>query len=191
MKARSRRYSRKGRGNNAAMLARRQLGVQNRAVDYTLSSVLKFIRGGKKSFMELARQAPNIDPSLASVIEEWDRLTPTAQRGVNLNQLCEIKGIDPFHFLGVVAEAGLKFSNNASVLIAALSLPKIVQCSIKRALTPEGVEDCKMLFQHAGFIPSPKGTEVRVLNQIRVSANVNQAADIDLPSFEETIGAID
>lgn len=189
-KARTGRYSRKGRGNNAAMLARQQLGVQHRAVDYTLSSVLKFIRGGKKTFMELARHAPHIDPSLALVIEEWDRLSPTAQRGVNLNQLCEIKGVDPFHFLGVVAEAAIRFCNNASVLIAALILPEVVQRSIERALTPEGVEDRKMLFQHAGFIPSPKGSEVRLLNQIAVSANIKPVGGIDLPSFEETIANI-
>lgn len=151
------------------------------------------LAGGKESLMELARLAPEIDPKLAGVIEDWDRLNPTGKKGVSLDLLCKQKNIDPFHFLGVIAEASIKYRDNASVVIAAMSLPKIVETSVKAAMKVKtGFKDREALMKHAGFLPVPAGATFVNNLQNKVETNVGEApASGHLPSFEKTIDAID
>lgn len=40
--------------------------------------------------------------------------------------------------------------------LVALSQPFVVKASIQSALTPEGLDDRKMLLQRTGFVPTPK-----------------------------------
>jgi len=47
-----------------------------------------------------------------------------------------------------------------SILVAALNMPAIVAASVKQALTPDGTGDRNMLFQHAGFLPTPRGKQL-------------------------------
>ena len=152
-----------------------------------IASICKRLQGGKHTFMELARFAPEIDPNCAPVIEEWDRVAGN-KKTVSLDTICRVKGVDPFHFLGAVAEAAVKYRDNASVIIAALSLPNVIERSVKTALTKDGFKDREALMKHAGFLPVPSGNVF--VN--KVAGVVQNAAREDgetpaLPSFEKTI----
>ncbi len=139
--------------------------------------------------MEFARLAAELDPKLAAMIEDWDRMKPALQKSVDLDLLCELHGIDPARFIAIGGEAGRRFRDDASVLIAAINMPAVVAASVKRALTPEGIRDRRMLLEHAGLLPVPKG---RVLNfaAIRAQAKGEQIRK-PLPSFESTIAQIE
>lgn len=155
-----------------------------------ISSISKMLKGGKKEFMEIAKFAPDIDPNCACILEEWENLSSTGRKSVSMDQICKAKGIDPFHFLGVVAEAAIKFRDNASVILAAMQMPAVVQKSIKTALTKDGVRDRKMLFEHAHFIPTPGGATF--VNQF--AAKVEQNAGVEpgrLPSFESSMKTLE
>jgi hypothetical protein len=157
-----------------------------------ITALCTFLHGGKRAFMELAKMAPQIEPALAALIEDWERLNYTVKRAANLDDMCKLRGIDPAHFLSVVGEAAMKFRDDASIIITAMNMPKIVSRSVKQALNPEGVDDKRMIFQHANFIPTSKvGTEVNVLNQAAAKAEVNLTSKSTLESFEKTVRAAD
>jgi hypothetical protein len=157
-----------------------------------IESVLRSLTGGKSNFMEMARLAPQIDPALAPVIEEWDRLKPKARNNLDLDDLCKLKDIDPSHFLGVVAEAAQKFHANASILIAAVNMPAVVGKSVRVAMTDKGVQDRKFLFEHSSFIPMPQGARVSILNQNALRAEINnEQPEKGLTSFEKRMEMAD
>lgn len=149
-----------------------------------ISEVSKHILGGKKTFMEMARLAPELEPQLKRVVDEWDRLPPVGRKYKSIDQLCQIKGVDPIHFIAVVGEAAMRFRDNAQILIAALSAPAVVERLAKEAVKPDKVEDRRMFLQHTGFLPTPRGVEVRMS---QIAQQVNTDVDGDFPRVEDTI----
>jgi len=153
-----------------------------------IATLARQLEGGKFTFMDLAQLAPEIDPKVAPVIEGWNKLTEDAKKKTNLDEVCRKLKMDPFHFLAVVAEAAIKFRDNASVIMAGLSLPNIVEKSVAVGLTDEGWRDRRMMMQHSGFLPAPKGATFVNTFAARLEANqeVNTQSSA-LPSFEKTV----
>ncbi len=141
--------------------------------------------------MEIARLAAKLDPSIGLVIDDWDRMKPPLQNAADLDALCEAHGVAPAHFIGVVGEAEVRFRNNFSILIAALNMPAIVAASAKRALTPNGFRDRKMLMEHAGFLPVPASRQFRMLNHAAIKAEQGRADVKPFPRFEDTVEVIE
>jgi hypothetical protein len=148
-----------------------------------IARTLRFIPGGKRTFMEMARYAPNIEPDLRRILEEWDRLQPVHRKGADLDQICRLKGVDPIHFILVVAEAALRFQNTAIVLIAAVNSPAVIDRTVKEALKPSGFKDRQMLLEMYGALPSSRGATVAVVNQIAAKAEINRGSEVDAPRF--------
>jgi hypothetical protein len=98
-----------------------------------------------------------------------------------------VKAVDAKNFLLVVAEAEMRFCNIASVLIATFNLPLVFAASAKRALATKGVKDRRMLLEAAGFLPAPKGMEVKILKQIAAQVAHMNAGGKALPRFEDTM----
>jgi hypothetical protein len=159
--------------------------------DGIFTDMFRCIVGGKKTFMEMARLAPLLDPKLVAFVEEYDRFTSAEQLRIKLTDICVHHDIDPLHLMAVVGEAAMKYRDNAMILIAAINLPQIVKRSVEQALTPEGVDDRRMLFMHSNFIPTSKGTQVNVVNQAAAKAEVNLTKESTLESFEQTVRAAD
>lgn len=153
----------------------------------------EMLAGGKRALMALAKLAPELDPSYAKVVEEYERLNDAGKKACSLDFLVKQKGLDPFHFLGTVAEAAIKYRDNASVIVAALSLPKVVETSVRNALKAKtGFKDREALMKHAGFLPVPAGATFVNTLQTKVETNVGDApSSKHLPSFEATVDAID
>jgi hypothetical protein len=150
------------------------------------------LAGGKKELMLLAELAPEVEPALAPILEDWKRLSSSGKKSVSLDQICKTRKIDPYHFLGVIAEAAIKYRDNASVIVAAMNLPKIVEKSIKFAQKKDGFKDREALMKHGGFLPVPSGNTFVNTLQTKVETNVEQPGSVGhLPSFEATVGAID
>ena len=152
---------------------------------------LRSFKCGRRGLMELAHLAPKLDPRLAPIVADWGRMKPSLQNAADLDALCEAHGVEPAHFIGVVGEAAARFRNNFSILIAALNMPAIVAASVKRALTLDGARDREMLFQHAGFLPAPRGKQLRMLNHAALKAEVNGGCGEPLPRFESRVTEIE
>lgn len=138
--------------------------------------------------MEMARFASQIEPKLSPIIESYEKLTPPAQRTVDLDGLCKTHEVESSHFLAVVAEAAHKFSQNSSILVAALNMPMVVKKSISVAQTDEGHRDRKMLFEHAGFIPTSGGITITQIAKANAASQANNSAtERGMSTFEADV----
>jgi hypothetical protein len=174
------------KGTRATALAKREpLGP--------ISAVCKYIKGGKQEFMRLAVLASQIEPALAVVVETWEGMNDPLQRKITIEEICRQKDVDPGHFCGVVVEAAMKFRDNATILIAALNLPDVVQRSVEFAKQKEGFKDREALMKHAGFVPTPQGQRINILNQANAKAGAEAEANAErgLPTFERTMAELE
>lgn len=143
-----------------------------RSIGGPITRFLRFARMGRRQFMKLAHLAVELEPKLAPVVEDWDRMRPPLQNAADLDALCLAHDIDATHFIAVAGEAESRFRDNASILIAALNMPAIVQASVKRALTRNGFRDRKMLMELMGFLPAPSNGQLGRLNPAAIKAEV-------------------
>jgi hypothetical protein len=76
-----------------------------------------------------------------------------------------------------------------SKLIAAVHHPEIVEATIQAAKGPFGMPDRKMLHDHMGFLPLPKGQTINIdaSSKTLVAGGkvMIEDATIGLPSFEQ------
>jgi hypothetical protein len=155
-----------------------------------IAAFLQFAHIGRRQLMELAHSAGKLDPRITPIIEDWDRMKPPLRNGVDLDLLCEAHGVDPAHFISVVGEAEMRFRDNASIIIAALSMPKVIEKSVRTALTTGGFKDREMLMKYTGFLPQPKKSQVPTLSYAAIRAEANTNIGEPLPRFEETMELI-
>jgi hypothetical protein len=159
-----------------ARLARRQLGVDYVKRGSVISEVAKAIRGGKEKLMECARRASELDLALVPVIEKWDKLSRTARNGANLDQVCEIAGVDPYQFLASVATN----DRAALVAIAIGILPEDKIERIAQELRTGGIRDPKKIFLRSSPVPETEGARKPPLNGSQGPAQ-SHAANLFLP----------
>jgi hypothetical protein len=150
----------------------------------TLAYAASRIQGGRTVFMEYARIASQSDERLMPLVEKWDSLSKSDKRYVNLDDLCEAVGIRLGMVVGAVADAAFEYNADVSKLMAAVAHPAVVQATIDSALTPQGVQDRRMLHQHLGFVPTPTGPVFNVSAKAGAMSSVEERG---LPDFEETV----
>ena len=138
------------------------------------------IRGGKRRVMEeLAPLAIEYEPRLQHAVVRWAQLTPWQRRFVTLDDLAAHAGLAPGEFLGAIARASFEFTSSISDLIVGTALPEIVVASVKRALTPDGLEIGLLLLQHMGFFDNAQGAVSP--DSASAANNTNGGPTRDLP----------
>lgn len=129
---------------------------------------------------ELAPLAIAFEPRLERAVVRWAQLTPWQRRFVMLEDLAAHAGLTPGEFLAAVVRASFKFTENITDLIVASALPEVVVASVKRALTPNGIEDRWLLLEHMGFLRGPQPTGSAARNGSTV-ATANAGPTCDSP----------
>jgi hypothetical protein len=162
------------------------LGLPTLPGSGSLTLATRYVEGGRAtvlSYIQLA--AMNGNDSALTFWHVYADLTPSDQAIVSLDDLCAASGIAPKAILMAIAASGFDAGCDIANLVAAHLHPKVVQASVDAALTPEGIEDRKLLLQHAGFIPVPKGQSI-VINassHATAQAHASSAAAAGMPSF--------
>ena len=163
--------------------------VSRPAFDGTIASVCE---SGidLEGFMEMARVAKWSHLGVARFLDAWDVLDPSERQASSADALCRQAGFTPTELLKVVATAACQYSMHVAQLSAALALPSVVKRSIEVALTDDGTADRKMQFQHAGFLPTPKGSQTTIAIMQQNSQGLAPAGSdsvVVAPRPEETI----
>ena len=114
---------------------------------------------------ELALLAVECEPRLVSAVTRWMELTPWQRRFVTLDDLAAGAGLSRGEFVGAIARASFEFTGSITDLIVGAALPEMVATSVKRALTPDGVEDRLLLLDHMGFFEDPNARRSPDANQ--------------------------
>ena len=155
------------------------------AFDGTIASACE-LGIGLEDLIEMTRMARTSDPRVAQFLHAWDALDASEQSRGAADTVCEQVGLAPVELLRVVVDAAFRFSMYVTQIKAALALPSVVERSIERALTDKGIADCKMLFQHSGFLPMPKGSQTTIAAQ-SAEANATSRPIVAAPPPEQTI----
>jgi hypothetical protein len=142
-----------------------------------------------EQMIDMTRWAKESDPMVTQFLEAWDALSTCEHQARGAaDALCERLGFAPLELLRTAADTAYRFSMYQAQMIAALSHPSIVEKSIERALTDEGVADRLMLHKAAEFFPTPKGSQTAIsIMRERQTDAATQTAPVAAPSPERTI----
>lgn len=159
----------------------------------------RYIEGGRTtvlSYIQLA--AMNGNDSAMTWWHVFEKLSKYEQSQVSYDDVCAASGISPKHILMAIAGAGYDANCDIANLLSSHLHPAVVAASAKAALKADGIEDRKLLMQHQGFIPVPKGMSINIhassSAQAAASAHATSSHDASVPSFlsdVDEIGAVD
>jgi hypothetical protein len=107
------------------------------------------------------------DEEMVRVMDCYRKLKRREQSTASPEFVCDLAGVSPNDFAAEIFRAYLAYAGDAANLIAAAGLPAVVRKSVAVAQTTKGVQDRKMQFDHANFLPQKSG------GGIHVSANAN------------------
>jgi hypothetical protein len=89
------------------------------------------------------------DKQAQQIFALYSRLNATERKAVNLDYLIMAAKADPAHIWGCI---NAELYREAELLVW-INMPELVRNAIERALTPEGFQDAKLLFEMAGLLP--------------------------------------
>lgn len=163
-----------------------------------LALATRYIEGGRPRFIEyvqlaaLNRYAPAVNWWLV-----YRDLTPGERSWVSYDDVCAAAQVRPSEFLACVVQAATEFSQDTGNLVAAAMHPAVVHQAGRSAKRIGGrhaniaLQDRKMMFEHAQFIPSAKfGTTVNVNASASAQAAAAAAQDPSVPSFASDMAAL-
>jgi hypothetical protein len=128
------------RTNLARLL--RKAGLGKTAIEY-----LKISKG------EQAQQIVELYYSLS---------TATERKAVTIDYLIMAAGADVHQVWGLIQEGVSRATRAETGLLVAINVPNVIRKAIEQALTPEGHEDRKLVFQIAEVEPAPAQTRFTV-----------------------------
>lgn len=126
----------------------------------------------------------------------FEKLNKFEQSQVSYDDVCAASGISPKNILMAIAAAGYDANCDIANLLASHLHPQIVAASAKAAQKEAGIEDRKLLMQHQGFIPVPKGMSINIHANASAAAaaHATSSNDASVPSFlsdVDEIGSVD
>jgi hypothetical protein len=143
--------------------------------------------GGKTTAIEAARLLINDDIRFRRFVEAYDTLSEMDKSTIRLEVLCDASEITPSEFLGATIPALWSRNVDIGKLIASVNHPRVVEATAEAALGKFGMPDRKMLLDHAGFLPLPKGQQINIdLSHKTLNTGVDsrEVVGVGLPSFE-------
>jgi hypothetical protein len=149
-----------------------------------LSIATRYIEGGRSRFVEFVQLAMlNGNQAAQLWLEVFADLAPNEREVVSFDDVCAASGVRPADLVAAVAGTAVTIGIDTGNLVAALTHPQVVAASVKYAKTESGIEDRRMMFQHANFIPIPKNAAPTVV------VNANASAVAGAQASAETVDA--
>ena len=156
----------------------------------SLSLATRYIEGGRERFIEFVQLAMlNKAEAAIKWMAVYADLTAAERLRVSYDDVCAAAGVMPSEIMSAVVSNAMTFGVDVGNFVAAITHPQVVQAAVRAAKDPAGLEDRRMMFQHQGFIPTPKGTTINV--NAHASSNAQAAAvaakDPSVPSFADDL----
>ncbi len=163
------------------------------------SSNLAFIYrhvGGVSAAIEAARLVAETDERFKMLVFAYDEVSESDKHKLKLEHLCEAASIQPDVFVGMTIAAIFKRNSDIGKLIAAANHPRVIEATVEHAQKVNGFMDRKMMHDHMGFLPLPKGMNINIDNSKKtliaggqpegsLPALPGNSPRTALPSFEE------
>jgi hypothetical protein len=163
-------------------------------VTSTLDMAMRLIKGGRAQFLEYVQLAClDTDNPFTEKVQQWwavwVSLGTASQRRASLDDVCHAAGVAPKAMVQAISGLAFELNCDLSDFLAAVAHPEIVAKTIKIAKTREGVQERRMLLDHAGFLPQPKGTNITLSQRVAMLANGAPPPQLpaEVPSFADDI----
>jgi hypothetical protein len=151
--------------------------------------------GGVSAAIEAARLVAERDDRYKALVFMYDETAESNRHKLKLEFMCESAGIPNDQFVGDTISAIFKRNSDIGKLIAAAAHPKIVEATVEHAQKVNGFMDRKMMHDHVGFLPVPKGMTIINDNskktlvaggqaQVQGGGTAEDTSRTSLPSFE-------
>jgi predicted TIM-barrel enzyme len=171
--------------------SRRSRTLAGPAFDGTIASACESIGISLEQMIEMMRWAKESDPRIRELLDGWDALDASERQVSGTAEAVRQRvGLKLPELLRTVAEVTYRIAIYKAQIVAALALPSVVERSIETALTEDGIADRKMLFQHSGFVPTPKGSQTNIAITQNTQANATSRSVVAVPPPEQTIRSL-
>lgn len=145
-----------------------------------VTHLLRYIPGGQAAMWEMLAGSDNPDARKLCVVAA--RLTTKQLEAVPFEAIAIAAGMSTKHAFGVVSEAVVEFSQDASKLILHAAAPAMMEKAVEHAKS-DGVGERKTLLQALNLVPRPRNT-ITVVNGDVVKGNKQTLAV--LPDVADT-----
>lgn len=163
----------------------------------SLSIATRYIDGGRTRFVEYVQFAMlNHREHSTRWWMVYADLLPAERHRVSYDDVCAAAGVAPAALMSEVVSVAMEFGNDVGNLVAAAVHPAIVHQAGKSAKriggqhAQIGLEDRKMMLQHQGFAPVPKGASIHVHASATAQAAAAASADPSVPGFADDMAAL-
>lgn len=164
---------------------------------HALSFATRYIEGGRERFIEFVQLAVlNNHPAACAFYEVFLDLSTYQRDVVSFDDVCSAAGVRPSDLMACVVACAMELARDTGNLVASLMHPEVVRQAAKSGKriggdwANIGLEDRRMLFQHAGFIPVPKNTIVNVHASANAQAAAAAASEPSVPKFSDDLSAV-
>lgn len=163
----------------------------------SLSLATRYIDGGRTRFIEYIQFA--VLNKLAQATRWWmvyADLLPSERVSVSYDDVCAAAGVTPQSLMAEIVSIAMEYGTDVGNLVAAAVHPAIVHQAGKSAKRIGGqhaavaLEDRKMMLQHQGFAPVPKGASIHVHASATAQAAAAASADPSVPGFADDMDAL-
>lgn len=131
--------------------ARLSLGLEVDAKPRTRLALLLRAAGLDKT-AALAHLGLSTDQQAGRIVALYYSLNSTERKAVSIDYLLLAAGADPHHIWGCIQEELSRVQGMGGGILACMDALKVMR---ERALTPDGYQDRRLLFQMAGVLPVP------------------------------------
>lgn len=121
-----------------------------------VSHLFQHIPGGEAAVWEMLASSDSADARKLLVVKR--RLNTRQFAAVPFEAIALAAGMTPKHAFGVVSEAVVENSQDASKLILHSAAPAMMQKAVEHAKQEDGVGERKTLLQAVGLVPRPRST---------------------------------
>ena len=144
----------------ARFLARHKIG--KRAFENTpkIEPILNRAIGGRQRAIETLKFSK--DPSAIQLLAFCAPLDWNTRQDVPFEALCLAAEVDPTKILGAVILAARDVSRAEAALITVREHPEVVEATANFAKLPDYEKDREMFHKAAGWLPTPKGSNINV-----------------------------
>jgi hypothetical protein len=157
------------------------------AFDGTIASACKSAGISLEQMIEMMRWAKESDPRVALFLEGWDAHDPSERPDMRMVDIrCGQVGLAHVDLLKIVADVACRIAMYQAQIMTAVSHPLVVEKTIERALTNEGIADRTTLHKATGFLPMPKGSQT-IISIMQNAQATTPAQSVAAPRPEDII----
>lgn len=146
-----------------------------------ITPLLKSADGGIERILEAMRAYD--DDDAREFIELYDSLTKKDRQYLSLEEIAVASGIGSLRLAEIAQSAMIMHGQLTTKLLLASNMSKIVNTSIKQALTPKGLADREMMLKAGGVLPVPKGAQIAIQTNVSEGRSETKTIEGTVPTY--------